>query len=442
MMKSRFGTSLVLSLLFLASCGENSALPVAVTVNPGSLAATAGDAATSFTATAQNSDEVVSWSLSGVGSLSTSSGLTTVYTPPSTLDNTQSATLTATLGNASKNVLITVSPDVAGPPATPPTDPDPPADPDPPTDPDPPSDTGVPKITSVQPASGATGVAADANIVVTFSEKMDRAATQAAYQSADLPAGSVTFSWNDKSTALTVRPNAPLTYATGDDPGAVVAKQYSFAITNTAKDAAGNTLPFTQSGFSTFKQIGVALNSQPTLDGDVGRAYGVYRYEEDILVGDAADNTSSRGFLSFDLSSVPAEVAGTQVLKAELSAYYWSYSIGGLGTPYTTLGGQINLEHVSYGGTLVGSAYDTPTLSDLGLFTKFETPFGHVAKNVLGAVQDDLAKRGERGERSQYRLRFPQETDNDSANDSVEFRAGEAWSEQKQPLLKLTYLLP
>ena len=91
---------------------------------------------------------------------------------------------------------------------------------------------------------------------------------------------------------------------------------------------------------------------------------------------------------------------------------------------------------------MVGAAYDTPTLSNLGLLTNFDTPFGYLTKDVLSAVQDDLTKRGERSNRSQYRLRFPLETDNDGVADQVYFSAGEAFPEQEQPLLKLSYLTP
>jgi uncharacterized protein YceK len=62
-----------------------------------------------------------------------------------------------------------------------------------PTPPAPGSDTTSPTVVSISPPNGAKGVKDDENIIITFSEKMDKAATQAAYQSADLPASEVTF---------------------------------------------------------------------------------------------------------------------------------------------------------------------------------------------------------------------------------------------------------
>ena len=126
--------------------------------------------------------------------------------------------------------------------------------------PQPGPDTTPPSIVSITPASGATGIAKNADIVITFSEKMNQAATQAAYQSTDLPASGVTFNWNADGTVLTINPNADLAYT-------AAGKTYSFSLSTTATDVAGNALPATTSSFKTFKQITTTINSTAALDG-------------------------------------------------------------------------------------------------------------------------------------------------------------------------------
>ena len=104
-----------------------------------------------------------------------------------------------------------------------------------------PTDTTRPTIVSVTPANNATGVRADTNIVITFSEPMERVATQAAYQSTDLPSGAVAFSWNAESTVLTINPSTDLAYATGGNLS-VAARAFALSVTTTAEDDAGNRL--------------------------------------------------------------------------------------------------------------------------------------------------------------------------------------------------------
>jgi hypothetical protein len=77
----------------------------------------------------------------------------------------------------------------------------------------------APVVVSVSPANGTTGVSANTTIVVTFSKPMDRALTQAAYQSTDLPTANVTFTWDVSDTVMTIKPNAALEYAKGTTIG-------------------------------------------------------------------------------------------------------------------------------------------------------------------------------------------------------------------------------
>jgi hypothetical protein len=109
-------------------------------------------------------------------------------------------------------------------------------------DADPTGDHNPPALVSVSPADGASGVPADAVIVVVFTEAMDQASVEAAWSSADLPASDVAFGWNPDGDTLTVTPDAPLELAEGVglDPSVVDARGYAFTIAATAADVAGN----------------------------------------------------------------------------------------------------------------------------------------------------------------------------------------------------------
>ena len=76
-----------------------------------------------------------------------------------------------------------------------------------------------PVIVSVSPENGARGVENDTPIVLRFSEPMDRASTEAAYQSELVPSRSVVFAWSEDSTELAITPSTPLEYGVGSSSG-------------------------------------------------------------------------------------------------------------------------------------------------------------------------------------------------------------------------------
>jgi hypothetical protein len=72
--------------------------------------ATAGGSATSFVATLPNSTAGISWTRTGKGTLSFSSGTTNNYTPPGALTASETETITVTSGGASVSAMVTVNP--------------------------------------------------------------------------------------------------------------------------------------------------------------------------------------------------------------------------------------------------------------------------------------------------------------------------------------------
>lgn len=440
-------------LIALSACQTQSPAPPAgtppnpvpsLTISPSSMNVNAGDAAITFSVAVQNSSESVTWTLSGPGTVSPTSGSSTAYTPPEGVDSTQSATLTATLGTtgASATSPIAIYAASVKPPSEPP-EPVPPTTPPmtPPTTP-PSGDTTPPTVVSVSPADGATGVTSDAKIVITFSEAMDEAATEKAYTLFDLPKNDVTVGWDSAGKVLTLTPKLGLSYAMSDP-----AISYTLSLKG-AKDLAGNLLPAFESSFTTLKNLTYRLLSQPTLDGEV---YGTPQANPDspeFYVGDRSDNVSVRGFVSFDLSAIPESVSRDAVVDAELAVFKEKV----VGSPYTGLNECTNpefcaittpivLEHVSYGSLLDGSAYTTPTLAELGAISRIQSlDSSFETADVLSAVRDDLSNRGARKKLSQYRLSFTLETNGDAVADYVVFTSGNATA--NQPVLTISCLVP
>jgi|GEM_PF-6125061 len=96
-----------------------------------------------------------------------------------------------------------------------------------------------PNITAVQPPPGATGVQPNARITVSFSQPMDRPATEAAFSMDPATAG--TFSWDAGSGEMTFTPSANLV-----DKGT-----YNCTVTHLAAGLAGKPLDGNQDGILT-----------------------------------------------------------------------------------------------------------------------------------------------------------------------------------------------
>ncbi|AZI44840.1 hypothetical protein EHF33_18130 (plasmid) [Deinococcus psychrotolerans] len=293
-------------------------------------------------------------------------------------------------------------------------------------------DTTAPTIVSITPADGAIGVSKEANIVVTFSEKMNQAATQAAYQSTELPASGVVFSWNADSTVLTINPDQDLAYSGG------AAKIYAFKLTGSATDSAGNAMLPRSSSFKTFRMLEYDAYSTATLDGWVRGDNVVNTVSDKLRVGDGnggENNTAYRSFISFDLSGLPATQQGIE------SAMILIEQTSIEGNPYTDLSIGANalmLDHVNYGAALTGAAFNTTSLSAIDEPMK-QSKITNYALWVGSAVQADVSAGRTR---SQYRLSFPKLTDGDGNADSTYLNSGNNNDLSNRPVLTVFYLMP
>ncbi|MCA9840150.1 MAG: Ig-like domain-containing protein [Trueperaceae bacterium] len=290
-------------------------------------------------------------------------------------------------------------------------------------------DNTPPTVISVEPTNGANAIREDQVITITFSEPMNQAATEAAYQSPNLPP--VAFTWNDKGTTLSLAPSTPIPYSYNVDD----ALSYTFSISGTAEDVAGNSLALFTSSFSTLRAFYAECNGLPNLDGYVD-SNGFAFTGLAPRAGDIRDNAGVRAYFTFDLTFCLPE--GRILKDAFVNVYKEDV---GQGDPYSL--GEVLLEHVNYGNTFTGDDYNTPSLASFGAIDSSSKPARtRLFLNATSAVQDDLDNRASRGNRSQFRLLFPLTTNNNNNADVVIYGSAEATSRDFAPFLQINYLIP
>lgn len=145
----------------------------------------------------------------------------------------------------------------------------------------------------------------------------------------------------------------------------------------------------------------------------------------------AGRNTTlvQRGFVSFGLSTIPS---GAIIEKARLRLYQNSIE----GDPYGA-GGNLEVDHVNYGGTLDNSAYNMAALS---------SSFGVLTSNAVIEWKDldvtDMLKNDIANNRSysQYRLHFATESVGGTTGDFAYFESAEnSFGTGNTPQLVVTY---
>jgi hypothetical protein len=279
-----------------------------------------------------------------------------------------------------------------------------------------PTDNTPPSIVSVSPEAGATGVRSNENIVITFSEAMDRATTEAAFESSELlPA---TFSWNGSSTVLTVNPVATLVYAEGAAPS-IPAREYMVTLTNTAEDRNGNQLADALTwSFHTLRRI---THTIPIVWSNILGVHTSIGAHNDCMspasqahAGDLADNTAEYILVSADISAMPA---GATVESATLSGE----QIGIQGDPYA-LGNLYAYATNVYPPSAAN--WGTTPISGSLVFSGNAT-LERKTVDVSGVLPQHYAERVQRYNLSQYRVQFdPIQSNNDNAQDQAIFGCG------------------
>ena len=292
--------------------------------------------------------------------------------------------------------------------------------------------TEGPRVLSVSPANGARGVSNDVEIVIEFSAPMDEAQTEAAYQSEGIPSSSVSFSWNEEGTELTITPNDPLDYPSGSDPADVVSPPINFFLSTSAQDRAGRHLSApAESSFALLRQINISLAAQQNRDltgnwrsNDTYGQGDCARNQDTVCVGDSGTGgIQYKGFMSFALAGLPSDMA--QLQSARLNFQITERP----GNPFNGLGA-LTLDHAAF-EAIGPEAFEGDPLAALGRIATAGAAGTVLQVDVRNALAADVGKR----DRAQFRLAFEEVTNENGNADTLI----STWDTQR---IDVSYLIP
>lgn len=162
------------------------------------------------------------------------------------------------------------------------------------------------------------------------------------------------------------------------------------------------------------------------LNGRVGSTGQVDFGDPDV--GDQTVGRGLRGFVSFEIGTLPA---GATVESATLILQ--TYYVGG--APFTKLGSLL-VDHVVYGTVLEAGAYArSPLTAGIGVLASDAT-LGPKSVVVTAQLQTDLLAGHAQ---SQYRLRFPVENNGDTVEDFADIYGASTAEPERRPRLVVTY---
>lgn len=271
----------------------------------------------------------------------------------------------------------------------------------------------APTITATSPTSGARGVAVDAPLVIVFSEAMDPTSTERAFSSDHPSLGAPAFSWNAELTELTVTPSAPYPIAevaSASDP----AEAITFRFAATAADRSGEPLLEAVSGsFSAHKRVTETLLHDAATSGAVRYLPARDTYTsgsspraEAFAASLVANSSYARGFIGFDLGSVP-DTAEVESARLDFTPSGYSCS-GPVGADYWPSALVAHLARVAHPALPISTAtvaeledvYTAPVLDSVA---SYSAP-GARSALVTSGVRRFLEDRQEAHEQLQYRL--------------------------------------
>jgi hypothetical protein len=182
--------------------------------------------------------------------------------------------------------------------------------------------------------------------------------------------------------------------------------------------------------------VTVTLYGQAALDGfrannGGGNSSADIRFGNGSMVGSPSYELVTRGFMSFDLSGIPASAT----IKS-LELRFFQVQING--NPYGKLGNPL-LKHVDYGSSLESADFNGPELASATLSPKTSSGQWYIitSDTIADWIEQDLSAGRTR---FQGRLQFFTETDGDGFQDSVSIESGDnALGTGNLPRLTLTY---
>jgi hypothetical protein len=182
--------------------------------------------------------------------------------------------------------------------------------------------------------------------------------------------------------------------------------------------------------------VTVTLYGQAALDGfrannGGGNTSADIRIGNGNMVGSPSYELVIRGFMSFDLSGIPASA---DVKSIDLRFFQAQVT----GNPYGKLGNLL-LKHVDYGPSLENADYNTPELAAaiLSPHTSAGQWYQITAMTIGQWIEQDLAAGRTR---FQARLQFATETDGDGIQDTISMESGDnALGTGNLPVLAITF---
>jgi len=305
---------------------------------------------------------------------------------------------------------------------------------------------GPPQVTAFYPQDGYHGFKRGEAISITFSEPMDAAATEAAFQLLD-PSGApvaVTFAWEDGGRRLRATPADPVAYSPNDQY-----LNYRYLLSTGAKSQKGaaleNGLDVT---FSTMRTLTLVRDSVASLDGAVSAGGYVYNDPNDQSVyttartGDTAGNIAVRSFFAFSLDGLGLDSEDVAYARVRL------YNTALRGAPFGVGNlGNLIVERVEY--LEVTAAEDNETLALDAADYDDRDVFGSLPPLTSWAAGEEVSL--EVGEWLQdaldqeagyleLRLRFETASNSDSVEDTVNPATGE--DADHPPRLEIGYYAP
>ena len=151
-----------------------------------------------------------------------------------------------------------------------------------------------------------------------------------------------------------------------------------------------------------------------------------------LRIGDWNDNTGARGILGFTLDNIPTNA---HIISASLQVYQSAVN----GTPYTSLGSSVYVDHIDMGTGIDSGDYSVTAYSlggyGFGIIST-TTAIGNKTLTCTSRIQNDI----DNGRRTAgFRIRFNQTTDNDGGTDNIEIGANENGTAARRPQLSISW---
>lgn len=299
-------------------------------------------------------------------------------------------------------------------------------------------DTTAPSILTRSPGNGLKAIDPNTSIQVSFSEAMNKSATQAAFNllTPALTSGeTLNFFWNATATTMFVKRGTPFAY------GAAV----TWNVAPSAKDLSGNLLQNSSGAlqeFTVVRQGKFKLYSDGTLDAAISNEGTVDLPTSSNpiqQVGYSGKQPYKRGFITFDLQKLPKLVLITSIQSASLHVYQ---DVSQCGSPYSFLGDMI-AENISYPALSFLFFNAAPISTGTTNILSTNAAVGYKVMEVSKQVGYDVQNRNGLLNRSQWRLRMTKDFPAQATNTCYfMFMATGLAGQSKQPYLDITYLYP